>query len=315
MVDALKVALTAWPSAEGWRADALGRQAEVTEAMGFHALWLPESHFGDQRSTPSPLTLLAAAAARTARIKLGTTSYLLPIRNPLLAAEEVAVVDQLSNGRVILGVGRGVQAAMFRAFAVDASDKRELFQRHLEQMREAWQGKPVLQDENGKPVCLAPLPVQRPHPPVWVAAFGPLALRQAALLGLPYLASPLESLAALEENYQNYHRDMHSAGLPRVHTVPVMRTVFITENPGEAATVRRRLENAVPAAMRHRSGSFEDWSIVGDRHYASDRLGEYVERLGMSHLIARGGVPGIDDSRQMRSHEALLGICSELRRG
>lgn len=276
--------------------------------MGFHSFWLPENHFGDRRSIPSPLTLLAAAAARTVRIKLGTTSYLLPIRNPLLAAEEVAVVDQLSNGRVILGVGRGFQTSMFKAFAVDASDKRVLFQHHLERMRDAWQGKPILQDEDGKPICLAPLPVQRPHPPIWVAAIGPLALRQAALLGLPYLASPLESLAALEENYQDYHLHMHSAGLPRVHTVPVMRTVFITENSSEAATARQHLENAVPVAMRHRSGSFEDWSIVGDSHYASDRLVEYVERLEMSHLIVRGGVPGIDDNRQMRSHEALLAI-------
>jgi alkanesulfonate monooxygenase SsuD/methylene tetrahydromethanopterin reductase-like flavin-dependent oxidoreductase (luciferase family) len=169
MANALKVALRARPSAEGWRADTLCRQAE---AMGFHSFWLPENHFGNRRSIPSPLTLLAAVAARTMCIKPGTTSYLLPIRNPLLAAEEVAVVGQLSNGRVILGVGRGIQASMFKAFAVKARDKRALFQRHLKAMQDAWRGEPILQDEDGKLICLAPLPVQRPHPPIGVAAIG-----------------------------------------------------------------------------------------------------------------------------------------------
>lgn len=312
MADALKVALTASPSREGWRADALCRQAELAETMGFHSIWLPENHFGDQRSIPSPLTLLAAVAARTRRLKLGTTSYLLPIRNPLLAAEEVAVLDQLSNGRVILGVGRGIQPAVFQAFEVDASDKRKRFQHHLEVMRAAWSGEPLLQDENGKSVCLAPLPVQRPHPPIWVAAFGPLALKQAASLGLPYLASPLESLAVLQENYANFNRAVANAGLPAVATVPVMRTVFVTENPAEAAAARQRLEAAVPASMRHKSGAFEDWSIVGNRDYVSARLGEYLDQLGVSHLIVRGGIPGIDDSAQTRSHEVLLDICSQL---
>ena len=260
----------------------------------------------------SPLTLLAAVAARTTRIRLGSTSYLLPIRHALQAAEEVAVLDQLSNGRVILGVGRGMQADMFEAFGVSASDKRKLFRDKLEVMLAAWRGEPVLDREEGAPVRLAPLPVQRPHPPVWVAAFGPLALKQVARLGLPYLASPIESLAVLEANYNSYHASLEEAGNPAVSTIPVMRTVFVAHSDEQAAAVRLHVEQSVPPKMRKQGVSVEDWGIVGDRAYCRDKLREYAERLNISHLIVRGGIRGVEEKEQLRSHEALLALVSEL---
>ncbi|MFT7546869.1 MAG: alkanesulfonate monooxygenase SsuD, partial [Candidatus Azotimanducaceae bacterium] len=89
----MEVAVTPWSHNVSWFADDLCEQAVLAEKMGFHSFWLPENHFGDSKAIPSPLTLLAAVAARTSRIKLGTTSYLLTIRNPIQAAEEVAVLD------------------------------------------------------------------------------------------------------------------------------------------------------------------------------------------------------------------------------
>jgi alkanesulfonate monooxygenase SsuD/methylene tetrahydromethanopterin reductase-like flavin-dependent oxidoreductase (luciferase family) len=93
----------------GITAKSIANQAAIADKLGFHSFWLPENHFADQRSIPSPLTLLAAAAAVSDQIKLGTTSYLITVRNPLQAAEEVAVLDQLCEGRLILGLGRGLQ--------------------------------------------------------------------------------------------------------------------------------------------------------------------------------------------------------------
>lgn len=308
----IELAVTPWSSESGWHADTLCYQAETAEAMGFHSFWLPENHFGGHRSIPSPLTLLAAVAARTTRLRLGSTSYLLPIRHPLQAAEEVAVLDQLSNGRVILGVGRGMQAEVFEAFSIAASDKRKLFQANLQIMLAAWRGEPVLHRGEGDPVLLAPLPVQRPHPPVWVAAFGPLALQQVASLGLPYLASPIESLAALEHNYNNYHAALEESGHPPVSTIPVMRTVFVARSDKQSADVRLQLERSVPQKMRKPGVGVEDWAIVGDRAYCRDKLSEYAERLNISHLIVRGGVRGVQDAEQLRSHERLLDIVSVL---
>jgi alkanesulfonate monooxygenase SsuD/methylene tetrahydromethanopterin reductase-like flavin-dependent oxidoreductase (luciferase family) len=308
----IEVGTTPWSWESLGSANTLCAQAETAEALGFDSFWLPENHFGERSVLPSPLILLAAVAARTQRIRLGTTSYLLPIRPPLLAAEDVAVLDQLCNGRLILGVGRGISGAMFKVFGVDSSDKRKVFQANLDIMRRAWRGEPVAEDENGAPIYLAPLPLQQPSPPIWVAAFGPLALRQVANLGLPYLASPIESQAVLEENYQRYHKEVAAAVLPAVQTIPVMRSVFVTDNAALAAKARAALEVAVPASLRSGDISLDEWAIVGDRQYTRDKVSEYVERLGISHLIVRAGISGITEEEQIHSHEILLEIISGL---
>ncbi len=302
----INIGVTCWKSSSGWSANALCSQAETAEAMGFHSFWLPENHFGDHRSMPSPLTLLAAVAARTQRLKLGTVSYLLPIRHPLLAAEEVAVLDQLSEGRVILGVGRGIQDAVFQAFDLPIKEKRKRFGENLSVMRDAWEGKPILNTDDGAPVYLAPLPVQKPHPPIWVAAFGPLALKQVGNLGLPYLASPMETLTTLQENYSQFHQIVGEAQLTPVKTIPVMRTVFVTDNNSLATTLKSSLAKTSPNFARDRSAGVDEWTIVGDSCYVRDKLHEYVDTLAMTHLIASGRLPGVDNEAVIRSHQLLV---------
>lgn len=302
----MKIAVTAWRTDSAWHADTLCHQATRAEAMGFHSYWLPENHFGDQRAIPSPLTLLAAAAARTTRLKLGTTSYLLPIRHPIQAAEEVAVLDQLSGGRLILGLGRGIQDEVFGAFGVPGAEKRARFRRNLETMIDAWRGEPVYRDADGRAARLAPLPLQRPHPPLWVAAFGPLALKQVGGLGLPYLCSPIETLEVLAANVALYREAAQAAGKTLAPTVPVMRTVFISDDPRAAAGVKRHLASSVPPRLRREGVPVDDWAIVGDRCYVRDRLAEYRERLAVTHLIGGGRLPAIDERLLLRSHEWLV---------
>lgn len=308
----LEVGTTAWDWSALGRVDSLCTQAEAAQALGFDSFWLPENHFGSAGAVPSPLTLLAAISGRAQRIRLGCTSYLLPIRHPLLAAEEVAVLDQLSEGRLILGLGRGLSGAMFKAFGVAAGDKRKLFKANLEIMRRAWRGEVLHEDDNGQPIYLAPLPWQQPSPPLWVAAFGPLALKQVASLGLPYLASPIESLAVLEGNYRRYHNDLAAAGQEPVVTIPVMRTVFVTIDQSESEHLRNALAKTVPPAMRNKANAVDEWAIVGDRCYVRDKLAEYIERLRISHLIVRAGLPGIGEEAQMRSHAQLLEAVTDL---
>ena len=313
MAVTLEVGTTAWSWDELGRADTLCAQAEVAQALGFHSFWLPENHFGSTGAIPSPLMLLAAISGRTQSIRLGCTSYLLPIRHPLQAAEEVAVLDQLCGGRLILGLGRGLSGAMFKAFGVAAGDKRKLFQANLEVMRRAWRGEVLDEDDTGQPIRLSPLPLQQPSPPLWVAAFGPLALQQVAGLGLPYLASPIETLAVLEGNYRRYHDDVAAAGQSAVATIPIMRTVFVTNDDAQAKRMQTVLANMVPVAMRKKNIAVDDWAIVGDRHYTRDKLAEYIARLNLSHLIVRAGIPGVSAALQLQSHESLLGVVADLR--
>lgn len=283
----------------------LQEQAVLAEKLGYASFWLPENHF-NTGAIPEPLMLLAGVAGATSTIGLGTTSYLLTLRHPLLAAEQVAVLDQLSHGRVILGVGRGYAPDMLKAFNVLPGEKREIFEATLDIMRRAWSGEPVDVEGTGG-ITVAPLPYQRPHPPIWVAAFGPKALAQAGRLQLPYLASPMESLATLQTNYAS-HR---AAGAAEVTCVPVMRTVYVADDQAESDALKERLRTLPPRPRARKEPgqeqhSVDDWAIVGDAGYVREQVASYRESLGMTHLIAtRMRLPGLDPDRVRRSVSRL----------
>jgi alkanesulfonate monooxygenase SsuD/methylene tetrahydromethanopterin reductase-like flavin-dependent oxidoreductase (luciferase family) len=322
--EALHIGITPWQGSARGDADALCAQAERAEALGFSSFWLPEGHFaataaGAPAPIPQPLLWHAAIAARTKRLRLGTTSYLLPIRNAIQVAEEVAVLDRLSEGRVILGVGRGFRRALFSAFAVDRSTKRDLFEAALTVMRRAWAGEPITDDSDvpGVPAVLSPLPVQQPHPPIWVAAFGPKALEQAGRLGLPYLASPIETEAALAANYAAHRATLAEHGHDAsALAVPVMRTVFAHPDAGVVGRVRDALQRqalalarAPTAALRRAgAGDVEDFAIFGEPPRVADEIARQREKLGMTHLIARTQVPGADEAELLTALEALAAL-------
>lgn len=308
MAGQLKIATTPWEWQVDESAGALCTQAELAEQMGFHSFWVPENHFRRKGSFPAPMLSLAAIAAKTSTIRLGCTSYLLPIRNPLLAAEEVSVLDKLSNGRLILGLGRGIQAEVFDAFGIESVRKRELFAQHLEIMRRAWAGDPIGKSSHGEAIVLSPLPVQKPSPPLWVAAIGPKALRQVAGLGLPYLASPLDPFEKLKLNYDSYHSAVTEAGMPMVTTIPIMRTVFISQSDRQAAAIRSTLTERLPTHMRATAGPAENWAIIGSRDYVYDQLQRYREELNLTHLILRAGLPCVSTAEQLESHRKVLAI-------
>ena len=286
-------------------AKSLARQARIGESLGYASFWLPESHF-TANALPDPLMLLATAAAGTEAILLGTTSYLLPMRNPLLAAEQVAVLDQLSAGRVVLGVGRGYAPAMLRAFDVAPREKRERFEANLDVMMRAWAGEPIAVEGVDEPLRLDPLPVQRPHPPVWVAAFGPKALAQAGRLGLPYLASPMETLTSLQANFEAHGRAAAEAGHEAPVIRPIMRTVFIGRSRREVDEVRRSLTEA-GRPRRDDGAEVDDWALVGDRGQVAAKFAEYREVLGATHIVVtRLRIGGIAERRLMASIADVL---------
>ena len=281
----LHLGLTPWNFTQ-LDASSLCSQAQFAEQCGYQSLWLPENHFGEQ-ALPDPLTLLASVAGVTSTIKLATTSYLLTLRNPLQAAEQVAVLDQLCGGRLILGVGRGYAPEMLRAFHVPPKEKRRIFAWTLELMRAAWAGQPESLDGDAEhAVSVYPRPLQQPHPPVWIAAFGPKALTQAGTFGLPYLSSPMESLQTLLANYDTHRTACAAAALSPPAEVPVMRTVFVSRDPHQLRTLREKVVAVTDNSRLQDGETLDDWAIIGEPNEVYDRLASYVEQLGMTHLIS-----------------------------
>jgi alkanesulfonate monooxygenase SsuD/methylene tetrahydromethanopterin reductase-like flavin-dependent oxidoreductase (luciferase family) len=318
---ALGISLGGPASAREWQNQL--QWVERAEALGLHSVWLPEMHFARGASS-SPLLALGGFAAHSQRLRLGTTSLLLPIHHPLRMAEEVALLDTLSGGRVILGLGRGFRAPLFSAFGIDPSSKRDRFDFALDLMLDAWAGRPVSLATSGfetafrgEQLC-APPPLQKPHPPLAVAAFGRKGLHQAARRGLPYLASPVEDLDLLAENYSFHGDNLPPEVDATALVVPVMRTLHVASDDREAARVAGAIEaetralrggggGRVPAALaRAAKAPALDRAIVGGVAEVIDRVAAYRERLGMDLLIVRPLIAAASDEQREASLARLV---------
>ena len=148
-------------------------QVDAAESWGLDAMWLAELHFAPERSVlASPLILASAIAQRTRRMKIGTAVQVLPLCHPLRLAEEAATVDQISQGRLIFGVGRSGFPRTYEAYGVPYAESRERFAETLEIVKLAWteerfsyRGKYFSCDK----VALVPKPWQKPSPPIRTA--------------------------------------------------------------------------------------------------------------------------------------------------
>ena len=169
-------------------------QIELGDEIGFDTVWLGEIHFSRAFSVlADPLMVLAAAAQRTTRIRLGTAVTLLPLHNPIKIAEEAAIADILSDGRLEFGVGRGV-AYQYPGYGIPLEESRERFDEALDFILRAWASEPFSFEGKyfrASDLSVVPQPVQMPHPPVRIAANSPDTFPFSGRRKLPIFASPL----------------------------------------------------------------------------------------------------------------------------
>jgi alkanesulfonate monooxygenase SsuD/methylene tetrahydromethanopterin reductase-like flavin-dependent oxidoreductase (luciferase family) len=164
------------------------RMAQVAEECGFEGVVVPEHHSVDDGYNPAPFVTLAALAVSTRRLRLGTQMLLLPLHNPVLAAEEAAAVDVLSAGRLEIGLGAGYRPGDFAALGVDFGRRGSLLDEAAELFLRALTEPGAFSFEGthfrGEGICLMPRPVQNPRPPVLLAVRSRTAARRAGRLGL-----------------------------------------------------------------------------------------------------------------------------------
>ena len=214
-------------------------QAEYAEELGYDAIWLAEHHFTVHGICGSPLQFLANLAARTRRIRLGQGVILLPFSHPIQIAEQSAMLDLLSNGRLDLGIGRGYLEPEFRGFGLSMADSTTMFRESYEVISGAWQnerfsfhGKHYQFDD----LRIAPKPIQKPHPPIYVASVSPSSMAWATERGLRTMANAFTPFAELKELRTKYREELDRRGVdPTVFSDSALqRQVFVAETTEEA---------------------------------------------------------------------------------
>jgi alkanesulfonate monooxygenase SsuD/methylene tetrahydromethanopterin reductase-like flavin-dependent oxidoreductase (luciferase family) len=188
--------------------------AEVAEREGLDGIWVGEHHFRSSGVCPSPAVLLAAASQRTRRTRLGVMVSVLPLHSPVSVAEEFAMVDVLSGGRLNLGVGSGYVPEELRAHGVEPGERRERFQVALAELLAAFRGEPVAASGGTRrDLAINVLPIQRPHPPVWVAVQRRESIEGLARVGRSVALLPYASVGTREE-LRDLIRSFHEAARP-----------------------------------------------------------------------------------------------------
>ena len=169
-------------------------QIQYSEAMGFDYCLIAEHHFTNYGNSPAPLLQALYIGQRTRRLKIGTASVILPVWQPLRLAEEIAVLDNLIDGRFLCGVGRGYQAYEMAGFGGNVAESRQKFHETLEVLLKAWTQEGFTYDGDyvqiPKPVTVFPKPLQQPYPPLLLTGTSVDSMRIAAQLDmLPFSSS------------------------------------------------------------------------------------------------------------------------------
>jgi alkanesulfonate monooxygenase SsuD/methylene tetrahydromethanopterin reductase-like flavin-dependent oxidoreductase (luciferase family) len=236
------------------------------DQLGFKQLFMVEHHFTGQGQVSSSMTVLAYLASRTRHIRLGTAVVVMPWHNPVLVAEQVATLDLLSGGRVDFGVGKGYRQAEFDGFCIPIDEATERFDEAMEVIRKGWTSEARF-SHHGKRwhydnIVVEPAPLQRPHPPLWLAAGSPDSIRRAAREGYNLLLDQLAQtdqiirrIALFKEECEKAGRDYHPG---MVATARALQMIHGESERAEAYATRKRV-----------------LGVIGD--LARDKLADRVE--------------------------------------
>ncbi|MFI5375883.1 MAG: LLM class flavin-dependent oxidoreductase [Candidatus Rokuibacteriota bacterium] len=183
-------------------------QMVLSETLGFDEVWLTEHHFIDYGLSVDPATLASALASRTSRVRIGLAAAILPFHDPIRLAEQLALVDIISRGRLDVGVGRGNRPSEFIGYRVPQVESRERFDEAVQILQRAWTEERYSYDGRYfkiPEVRVIPKPLQRPHPPLYQVCVSPDSIEGTALRGWPMLNSllfgGLEQLVAARDRY------------------------------------------------------------------------------------------------------------------
>jgi alkanesulfonate monooxygenase SsuD/methylene tetrahydromethanopterin reductase-like flavin-dependent oxidoreductase (luciferase family) len=238
------------PASHAELAAAALAQCEWADAHGFVSVTLSEHHGSPDGYLPSPIVLAAAVAARTQRLRLVLAALIAPLHDPLRLAEDLAVADVLSAGRVLPVLGAGYVESEFRAFGRSLGERGRAVEEAVRVLRAAWTGEPF--EHRGATARVTPRPVQQPGPPIWLGGAAPAAARRAARLADGFLP-------AVPEAWEVYRAERVRLGHPDPGpAVPVLANFVHVARDPDAAWAR-----IAPFAL-HESNAYARWAADSD---------------------------------------------------
>ena len=299
-------------------------QVQAAERQGYDWVNVTEHHVAADGYLPAVLVMLAAMAAVTERIRLSTGMLILTLHHPLRIAEEAAVVDVISGGRLTLGIAVGYREIEFDALGVDYATRGRRFRESVEVLQQAWRGEPFAysgQVFQIPEVVVRPQPVQRPSIPLWFGGTTPVALRRAVEHQSPCFPGATDGIDAIRERLARYDALRERAGATWERQVVIPRLTLVADTveearrlalPGIAAMFETYMSWGLPVDF---TAALRDWDlldelvIVGDEARCAEQLARYAE-LGTTDLMLQFAMPTVDAAVVAESQERFLAACT-----
>ncbi len=291
-------------------------QAALADTLGLDHVWFTEHHFLEDGYLPAFQPLAGAIAARTSQIRISTDIALLPLYHPVRLAEEMAILDHISNGRMELGIGMGYVPSEFKAFGVPLKNRVSMTEEGIDILRLAWADGPFSYE--GKRyqldnVDVHPKPVQPGGPPLWIAAMSTPGALRAARFDTHLLPQGKRS-----EVLDPYREALASDGRdPASKRYGIIRSVYVTDD-------KERDWPMLRAAERFRMGVYDSfmaetpdtyaWGdpdaipqgvIIGTVAECVEKLRSFVDDFGVTDIASSGLPPGIDPDYMATNLERL----------
>jgi len=301
---------------------------EAADAAGFYCYHLAEHHATPLGMAPSPALFLTAAAQRTRRIRLGPLVYLLPLYDPLRLIGEICMLDQMSGGRLDLGVGRGVSPYELRNYGVDPAQSRAIFNEALAVLTAGLTNERLTfegQHFRYRDVPIELQPYQRPYPPLWYPTHSLESVQHVARHGFNFVdrGSPAAVSEHVDAYWRTWEQHRRESGRLNAHVsapkVGILCQVFVAETDDEAlATARPAYRDFNHSILKlwhehgdHAVDSLFDWDaatqaasvICGSPARVRERLAGLVQETGCNYVIcafAWGTLPHQQTVRSLR---------------
>ncbi len=277
---------------------------------GFSSAVFAEHHFMEDCWIPQPMQMAAAAAAVTKNMRVGTDICVLPLHHPVEVAEQAAVLDNLSGGRAILGVGLGWAQNEYDGFGVPYKARGAVYERSIALVKRLLAGERVDDDEGQhrfKGAQIRPLPVNPNGIPLWIAAIRDVALPRVARLGDCWVMWPGASIAELARQKKIVTDARAAAGLPPMKEQPLRREAFVAETDAKAweifadgirheyGHVYRAMNPGYPDddSLAHLQQWGAETFVIGSPQTVAAQFKRYRDELGVTEILARFQLPTV----------------------
>jgi probable F420-dependent oxidoreductase len=233
------------------------------EELGFHSAWAQETMLGSKPQF-GPVEAMTYAAACTQRLRLGCAVFISTLYSPVHLAKSLSTLDQLSRGRIEIGVGTGGPGRQFAAFGADPQRYVARFTEGLALMKALWTDSRVTFDGEFWQLTDAPMepkPFQKPFPPIWVGGSAPTALRRAVRLGNGFFGAGSTPTAKFADQVQIVREALNESGRP-VRDFPIAKRVYVAVDE-DAGRARKRMNAELERLYGFRSEGIEAAAVAG----------------------------------------------------